>query len=73
MWNPARFWWLPEACSPLAFLRELPVVKQERNPWAGQVPVDVGREAVLKLPPRAEFGSDGDWVTAEHKDQVASC
>lgn len=48
-------------------------MKQERNPWAGQVPVDVGREAVLKLPPRAEFGSDGDWVTAEHKDQVASC
>lgn len=58
---------LPEAHSPLAFLRELSAVKQ-RNPWAAQFPVDLGRKAVL----RAESGCDGDWVISKHKDQVAS-
>lgn len=51
---------ITETRSPLAFLRELPAGRQQRNPWAGQFPMDLGREAVLKMPLKTELGSNGD-------------
>lgn len=52
-----------ETHSLLAFL-ELPTGKQQRCPWAWQFPVDMRREAVLKISLKTEFGSNGDLVTS---------